>query len=481
MICICYPAIYNYAPAYWGTPDIQYVKAKMLRVMEGDLFADPVTSITNFHPPYYHLFLSVFSRLGANIDSLLLWVSVVNMLLLFLLVYLITRVKFGDDIALWVTLLVPYMLEYMGPSYAFLATAFYFSMNFYLLGLWLYLQNSQSKKFVIVISLCWGLAFILSPVYIFLISIIFAYKIIVEKEYRRTALMIGIFSASCIPFIIQGYIIYQSGLAGTAAFSLWRGIPEVAWFKNLIIGFISPKYVHGFDWFAGFSPIIMLLGFFGIFRSVKRPYFVMAAIIAYILTAYHFNLAYASRIQFFISIFLAGYAILYLWNISLSKAVCIILIFIIASTGFYSTLEQSSYAYARYNKMIDAHEDQRYMFRQNFPRHVEPGTFVLAYHDTYRYLIMPYYPVHALVAYRSGEYFQLNSEIAQTMLSDYNTIMASASIDTINHYCDKYGINEAVAYVPRDMQMPAFQTISRHWQTVYSDRFFRIYKRNSRI
>ena len=37
------PMFYNKFILYFGTPDIQYVKAKILRILAGQIYADPVS------------------------------------------------------------------------------------------------------------------------------------------------------------------------------------------------------------------------------------------------------------------------------------------------------------------------------------------------------------------------------------------------------------------------------------------------------
>jgi len=480
IVVIFFPVISNYAPAYWGTPDIQYVKAKTLRVMEGDIFTDPVTGIPNFHPPYYHLFLSSFISLGINIDTILLWVSIANMLLLLLFTYLIIKEYFDHESAFYVVLLIPFILEFMGPGYAFLATSFYFSLSFYLAGLWLYLKESVGIKCLIGLSTLWGCAFLLSPVFLFIIALTVAYEFLFKKEYRRATIMALSLGLICIPFIIQALTIYRADLSGTSAFSFWRGFPDNLWLRDLAKSFISPQSLNVLLWSSGFSMLIMVAGVAGIVKQKTNHHIVVIAFFAYILTAYHFNLAYASRIQFILSVFLAGFAVWSLREKALTRAVRVVLVLIITCYGVFNTVEQLSFVYAKHEQYIHDHEKQRYLVRQHILRYIKPGTFVLASEETYRYQIMPYYPIFGLVAYRTGEYFQLNGKLAQEMVADYNTIIDSDDISIINRYCEKYKIDFALSYGRHDMQLPAFTAIAKHWSSVYSDQFFVIFRRNPR-
>ena len=108
------PTLFNLTPLYYTSPDIEYVKAKTLRVLEGDLFIDPVTGITNFHPPYYHLFLALLSIAGISLDLSLTLVTILNVFFIiplfepivnffcpdksirFILVYVFFRINFKN-------------------------------------------------------------------------------------------------------------------------------------------------------------------------------------------------------------------------------------------------------------------------------------------------------------------------------------------------------------------------------------------------
>ncbi len=63
-LILAVPVPYHGLPLYFFMPDIQFVKAKILHVMEGSLYADPATGFPTLHPPYYHLLLSFFAVLS---------------------------------------------------------------------------------------------------------------------------------------------------------------------------------------------------------------------------------------------------------------------------------------------------------------------------------------------------------------------------------------------------------------------------------
>ena len=85
--------------------------------------------------------------------------------------------------------------------------------------------------------------------------------------------------------------------------------------------------------------------------------------------------------------------------------------------------------------------------------------------------------MHGLLAYRSGEYFQLGADLSKQMYEAYNQLMESTDIDTIERVCAQYNIRAAVASEIKELELPVFRTLSDHWPVVYRDVYFRIYLR----
>ena len=177
------PVLYHGLPLYSFMPDIQFVKAKTLHVAAGDLYADPVTGFPTFHPPFYHLFLSFLTKLGIGINALLLMVSFLNTALIILMTFKLLSAVLGEQPAFIASLLLPFIIRFMGPGYLLLATAFYFSAPFYMIGLWLFLKERPGGGGIALIGLLWGLAFLLSPGYLFLIGFTFGY-LLIKGQWR---------------------------------------------------------------------------------------------------------------------------------------------------------------------------------------------------------------------------------------------------------------------------------------------------------
>ena len=70
------PLLYYRAPLYESAPDIFYVKAKVLQVLQGGIFIDPVSGYASMHPPYYHLFLAMLKAIGFDLNTILMAASI---------------------------------------------------------------------------------------------------------------------------------------------------------------------------------------------------------------------------------------------------------------------------------------------------------------------------------------------------------------------------------------------------------------------
>jgi hypothetical protein len=471
------PVIFYHSPLYYFSPDIQYVKAKVLRVTEGDLFADPVTGFPTFHPPFYHLFLSIFSGIGLGIDTLLFMVTVFNVLLLFLFSFLILKEVLDEKTAFWTTLLIPFLFQNLGPGQIFLATAFYFSIPFYLAGLWLYMKQPASPRKAIIAALLWGLAFLISPVYFFLIGFTFLHELIFKRNYRRFIILVTVFLFTIIPFIYQAYFIRSSSMAGTGAFALWRDIPDLEWLKTFFTYLLSPVENNPFGWPVIPTLAVAAAGLIGYIKSKHKSPFVPIAALAYLFTAYHFISHYAPRIEFFPALLLTGYGIRFLHEARIKKGITIAAILVFSAIGLAPHLLHNVELYSNQSDDFPDYRQVADGLHSNLGRYIDPDGFVLASDKTYRNFILPKFPAHGLVAYKSGEYFQLNAKISREMLDDYNELMGSDNIKVIEHFCRKYNMRIAVIGEAAEVNFPAFRTIAKKWEIVYHDPYFAVYRK----
>jgi hypothetical protein len=477
IILLVVPILFYSAPLYSYTPDIQYVKAKIMRVMIGELFNDPISGYPNFHPPWYHVILSIPAKLGIGLDTLLRYAAVQNVVLIILFSYLILRRVFDQRTAFFTTLMVPFIFQHMGPAQIYLATAFYYSLPFFMAGMWLYLAPKRRLPVDIAIAILWGLAFLISPVYVFAIGFTIVYELIFRKNVRRMGLFVLVLLIVIIPFVVQAYSVYGPGLAGSSTFALWRGLPDLAWLKGFVSYMVSPLDGNPVDWPVPFAIAAAGLGILGYRRHRGRLPFLYIAVLAFLFTAYHFNYTYASRILFLVTLFLAGFAVEYIQEIITARRLAAIVLGALVIAGATDHYWRYLSLYQRQQKGFDYYVNATAGLKANLGRYLIPRAYILATDVTYRTMIMPLFAVHGLLAYKTGEYFQLNPELSHRMLDDYNQLLGSTDPVFIDEMCNAYNITTAVAGETSEMTIPAFQTIAQHWTLVFRDAYFRIYVR----
>lgn len=471
------PVLYYSNPPYYFTPDVLYVKAKLMAVLRGDLFADPVTGFPTFHPPFYHLILAPFALMGISAETLTHIVPIFNVIGTLVLVYLIIKRFIDKTVALMTAILLPFINQYMGPGYLFLGTAFYFSIPVFLAGLWMYVSLKRRIGVMIGIGVVWGIAFLISPVYFFVIGLFFVYDAISKRDFVPLTALIVSFLVALFPFYIQMYTVYATNMAGTSAFAIWRSMPDGEWFRQFFLRSVSPTDGRLVHWQIIPAVILCITGLIVGLRNKRLRPLIILFVIAYVLTAYHFNnFQYGPRILFFLSLFTVASSISvivrYLPSQKASLVVLVAIGVLFTANHYYQsipTLEEHASQYKKFSEISTG-------LRENLGQYIEPGDFVLAGELTYRNFIMPYFPVKSLVAYKTGEYFQVNSKLADEMKNDQMYVKMDGSPESIKFIANKYHIKTAVVG-GKDTHFPGFQQINKSWTKVYQDPYFAIYLR----
>ncbi len=478
-ILIAAPYLYFHTPQYFISPDLIYVKAKALWVMNGHLYADPVSGIQTLHPPYYHLMLAAFMKMGMQVDAILFWISLIDVFLIGLFAYLVLRNIFPPTIAVITVLMIPFINRYMGSSYLFLASSFTFSLPIFLAGLWLFLRREARIGLSVLTAFLWGLAFLVSPGYLFLIGFAFLYDLYERRDYRRFLAMTGTFVVTIIPFFYQVYVVLsfyaENSLGRASTFAIWRGVPTLAWIGALLRNFLAPADRPLLDWHTILVIVILGLAIIGYWRSKNRHPFPLIALAAFLFTFYHYSAQYASRVLYIFSIFAMAYAVQWL---ILQKRYRRAAYTAVAALVLFSTTDKVVRTIGYYAHRVEPYTSYKFIESELHPKltqYLQPGKFILVSSRGYRNYVLPYYPARSLVGARSGEYFQLPGALAEEMESNHRVLMASMSRDTINQICTLYGINYAVSFFYDDA--PVFQQLDGWWQKVYSGELMTIYHR----
>ena len=164
ILAIIGPMFYYGFPFYESSPDMAYVKAKVLQVLTGNIFTDPISGYDTLHPPMYHILIAPLKAIGLSFRVILILVSIFTVTLTIVFAYKVLVILFDRPTALLTCLLILFINYFMGCRGILLASSFYFSVPFYLAGLWLYLISEKFLKLTIISSLLWGITFFVSSV-----------------------------------------------------------------------------------------------------------------------------------------------------------------------------------------------------------------------------------------------------------------------------------------------------------------------------
>jgi hypothetical protein len=473
------PLLYYQHALYLVTPDIQHIKGKILRILTGQLYADPVSGFPTFHPPLYHLILAPFKAIGLSFDLIFFGVTAFYIILGVYFLYKLIGYLWGNYVSLWVCLMLPFIAYFMGYGQLYLESSFYFSVPFFLAGLWLYLRSQKRGYFAFGYGVLWGLSFMLSPGYLFPIGLLFIYRLIIWRDFRQSLQGVAAFAVTLIPFYVQAYVIFSQKMYGTQAFALWRGFPGLDFVVSILNNlFLTPPntFLTPWTWIA-FA--LASIGIVGLFKEKGQRVYAAIFFAAFILTLYHFMPQYAIRVKFFFSIFLVATAIRFMLNLRIKNTVrlSILSFFVICGLFYhYKTLIESytiqSVDLVNYNKMLDAG------LIASLNTSTMPNQFVIATADTYRHYVMPVVPVHGLAAWRTGEYYQVPTAKAVELNQDYDSLLQCRDTSCLNAFCRKYNMITAVVQGPQELALPVFQVINHEWILTYKTPYFLVFKRS---
>jgi hypothetical protein len=472
------PLFYFHMPLHLTSPDIQFAQAKVLRVLHGDLFSDPVTGYPSFHPPFYYLILAIFARLGLSINLLFFIVTVSNVALLVLFTYLILKRQFGPDIALLSIFFIPLWVEFIRTGSMYLPAAFQFSIPVYLAGLWLFLYRDDTRGAVFT-GILWGLAFMISPWYLFLIAFPLLYRLIFKRRVREFIVTTAVLLLTLIPFYIQIYVVVSHEMYGTTAFTLWPGLPGIKFASTFGRDFLMPADQGWSDPIIWVALAVTVLGIWQLLRSNGLRWFVITVAVAAIFTAYSYFPGYADRVHLILGLFLTPYAVKLLIDLPWKKSLSFAMIVIVVGYGVYRHYD---HVLARYAVLKSSLEVQHRVLALGMLDHLKdyvgPDDYLIITNEEYRYNVMPNLLVHALVAWRSGEYYQLKSSVSDQLNKDYRMLMNCDDEVCLNYICDKYNMRVALSAGSDQVKAaPVFYLLDRIWLTVYADPYYHIYVR----
>ena len=476
VLIILAPVIYYHAPWFANGADVFYAKAKLLQVQQGHLFTDPITGYDTFHPPLFHIVLYALTTTGLSADSGLTLMTILQVILIFFFTYRIIKSSFNAETALYTGLLTLFIFEFMGSRNILLASSFNFSIPFFLWGLSLYLKSGDSRKRIIAISFLWGIAFLLSPVYLFLLIAIAVRDYITFRSYKRLGVASITFLITITLFIIQAITVYSQGLEHSRTFALWRGIPGMNYWGDFWLTLFTTN-LYGLSNIFGWLSILMVLLFFATVAKMRRiDWLTTTAFIAFVFTYYNFSGQYAIRMKYFLFLPIVAQVIYFARYELKSRYPLVVLLTLMIPISIYAHYHSVMDDYKRWDRGYKANDRLGKDFWQNMDTFLENNEFILSTKNTYFRYVMIYKPIHMLGAYKTLDYFQLDSTIADEMETDYNLLTSTTDIDVVNNIADKYHARTAVFSGP-DYNSQLFQTLAPRWPMVYRDKYFAVFKK----
>jgi hypothetical protein len=325
-------------------------------------------------------------------------------------------------------------------------------------------------------GLFWGMAFLISPVYLLLIGLTFIYDILKHKSWRRLLILVLFFIITLPLFFYQAYIVYSKDLHHTSTLMLWRGFPDMQWIARLVMELLSPSLHKIISIPSGLSLIIIIIALIAIIRRRRVHWFIVISALAFVLTFYHYSEQYAIRIQLLLSLFLTATAINFLHISRVKFILYMVPVITLSIYSFYYFYTDKLQDYDRWFARVDIYHEAGGGLWENMDKYLEESEYVFSTKETYFQFIMPFYPVHSLGAWKTMEYYQLDTLVSNRLEQDYARLMTSYDYGLIMDLAAKYDVSTAVAS-SRDYSLPVFKILSEHWQPVYEDSYFRIYKR----
>jgi hypothetical protein len=474
-ILFLWPVLAIGSALYLSSPDILYVKAKVLQVSLGHLFADPITGLPTMHPPWYHALLGLLGSFGIGIDTALLLATIWTVAGTVTFSFLVIRSVYGFQAAIGTIFALPFVIQFMGPQNFLLPSSFYVSLPLFLCGWWLLTMKTTTKSGPAIAAISLAAAFLISPIYLF--AIIFLLLISAKQLLRSGNFWTFLFLlAFClIAFFVQTITVLRAGMWPKEAFSLWHGATQITDIRSFAANFLSPirKQLLSIPALLHAS----LLGCFILVSLRNRGNFRYGLLLfaVYLLTYCFYGPQYGVRIQFLFSLVIVAAIAAYPKDIA-ARSLALVPLALLMILGWYSHLQEAIEVRRIEETTRPDYEHQGQGLWSYFERFVPPNTVVFASKDNYLQYIMPFFPVHALGAYRTLEYYQVPRDTAEQRDADYQRIISADQYPQLAEVAAKHDITTAVIGTD-ELRMNWAKLFVSHWSPVYADSFFVIVKR----
>jgi hypothetical protein len=484
-------------PVGRDSPDIAFHAAKVLYSSTGHFFNDPITSFPSIYPSVYHILLGWIMRLSGSHDSsyLLSRFHILMLTALFMSVYLFATCLFNSRVGLLASLSFGgiFMLPVLG--YMFIPMPFHLGLVMIINSATLiYLALQGKRRYLYPAGLLAGLAVTVWPAFLpVALALVVVFYYAPDKKLRRWVDCLK-FS---LPFLVFPIIVWlpqylllsKYDLLGSKSVGLFKTIPGLTWFLNLLVKFIffggleyQPQWVTAL---FGINYIIFItLAFLGLrsFRKKdlwKKRFWGMSLILmlaVIILVHYSFGPTYSCRVQLVFSIPLITVSAYYLVGQLNKKHRILSISFIV-----WLVVLTCGWNVYNVNKLVQETKDGYEMWEKYCPgalQFIQSNTadadYIFATKETYRFVVLGKLLRFNLVAHRDGTYYSLNPGLSEKMLNHYNAILSSNDFGLIKKILNHYAIRYILIHKGEEASYPGLRQLLENCRPAYQDDVFTV-------
>jgi len=507
-LTIVMPFFFIDVPHAWKAPDISYNVAKIWRAYDGHLFVDAVTGYLSIYPSIFHLFWGgIMHIVPMTAPKALVMSTIFHVAFLMFSSFILMKKLFDISTAALTTMLVGLIFYLPNIANTMLAINNTFSYGFFILGLYFFYRGYyENASFLKYAGLLFGFSTALWPHYLFLLLVLLVVFIMFEKRKKNLLKkLLVLFSFYLIPLIylvVHTIVVAQKHLLGSQRFGFSHGIPDFQWLSEFIYRFFSlGGYLYtgkGTVIFFSITYIMLFsLAFYRLFFYKGEPekhkpsknrekFFIkiicLGFILALLVLFYFFGHTYPRRTQILMNVLVVGLSANFLLAMVSSRTnlrvvgISLISFFVVTSV-YYNTYK---------NKAIAGESQNTYLNYLKFEKPVVDKIAsltnredrIFSTREGFRSLIMANIPRYGLISHRDGNYFYLYSKLSAEILNDYNAILSTRDLSTLNSLMEKYSMKYSLLIKYEIRNYPGLQTMYQNYEKVFEDRNFVILKRS---
>jgi 4-amino-4-deoxy-L-arabinose transferase-like glycosyltransferase len=484
-------------PVGLNFPDVDFHAAKILYSSTGHFFKDPVSSYPSIYPSVYHILIGSIMRVVGSDNSWLVLsrFHVLMLIALLLSVYLLANSLFNPRVGLLSVLFFGGVFDMPNWSGMFLPTPFLLGLLVIINSVTLVYLTVQGKRWCLYpAGLVTGLAVTIWPAFlpvamVLVLAIFFA----PDKKFRRQVdplkFILAFLVVPVMVWVPQYLLLSKHHLMGHHTIGRFKGIPEPAWFLDLISRLVLlggfDRHQHEVTILFGTTYVILVTVAVLGFRSLRKKYllkkrflglFFVSMLTALPIVHYVFSLMYSRRVQVLFSTLVAVVAAYYLvaqLNRKYRLWAAALIVWIVAFTSGWNIYMAHKYVLAT----KDSHDSWK-KYATGVLTFMESNTtfgdYIFATQNTYRFVVIGNLVRFNLVAHREGGYYSLNPELSEKMANHYNAILRSNDIGLTKKILGLYKIRYVLVQKGEQVIYPGLRQLFENCTLAYKDDYYAV-------